>query len=179
MRFNTGCYQISLLATLCLGGIAHADIPFAKDDLVGKWRCYTDDPQLKFRSESVVETRADGTQSENSTIYLDDEDSEFYQIDQVYALLKWRLDDDVMTLYDTIIRHYKVDVPNYDEQSMGVSKDAFVLLQTIYGRTELEEAMVGELPAHIKFIDKNTYTWADVGEDFMPVDQQYCTRLDG
>ncbi|WFF37801.1 hypothetical protein LU290_05860 [Moraxella nasibovis] len=179
MRFNTGCYQISLLAILCLGGIAHADIPFAKDDLVGKWRCHTDDPELKFRSESVVETRADGTQSENSTMYLDDEDFEFYQIDQVHALAKWRLDDDVMTSYDTIIRHYKVDVPNYDEQSMGVSKDAFVLLQTIYGRAEIEAVMTDELPAHIKFIDKNTYTWADVGEDFMSADRQYCTRLDG
>lgn len=177
MRFNTGCYQISLLAILCLGGIAHADIPFAKEDLVGKWYCHIDDPQLKFRSDSVVENRANGTQSERSTIYLDDEDSEFYQIEQVRASTKWRLDGDVMVLYDGVIHRYKVDVPNYNEQNFDVSKQTFILAQTAYGRAELQKSLAEELPARIKFIDKNTYTWAEVDADFIPVEQQYCKRI--
>lgn len=177
MRFGADFYKISLLMTLGVGGIAHADIPFTKDDLVGTWHCHIDDQQLKFRSESVIENRANGTQTERSTMYLDNEDSEFYQIEQVRASTKWRLDGDVMVLYDGVIHRYKVDVPNYNEQNFDVSKQTFILAQTVYGRAELQKSLAEEMPARIKFIDKNTYTWAEVDEDFIPVEQQYCKRI--
>lgn len=168
---------LAVITSTCISNIAFADIPFTKDDLIGKWQCYDHDPELQFRAESVIENRADGTHSENSVMYFDDEASEYHQINKTKLISKWALDGDVMSFYDAVISYYEVDMPNYDEESTGISKYGFMIFNTVINRAELEKSIVDDLSSKIKFIDKNTYIYTSVEEDFLPVEQGYCKRV--
>lgn len=158
-----------------IASATHAGIAFTKDDLVGKWICHFDDPQLEFYSKTVIKTDADGTQSEESIIRTGKPDDEYYQIEKLTGLSHWRLDGNIATLYDITLFDYEVDMPNY--QPDGISRETFIKLLSLVQRDDIERDMSGDFQSVIEFIDKDTYTWTPIDEEPSSEGQSYCQRL--
>lgn len=159
---------------------ANADKPLTQQDLLGKWECKgVEDEYFHYTSE--IEFRDDGILSEKSIVYQWDKDDDFYQIDTVRILFKYRVMGDKVIYYDGIVQSYAVDMPNYNstDDFPKHSKDSILIAKSIIERSNFEKEMADEMMVRIRFIDKDTYIGAFEGidEDFpTDIDNNHCKR---
>lgn len=160
--------------------VANANIPFTKQELIGKWECKVLEDEY-FRATSDVEFRDDGMVTEHTVIYKWAESDEFYQIDTLKALSKWQIMDDKVRYYDNIVQSYVVDMPNYDSTAdfPNHKKDAILIVKAMMERSEIEKEMSEDMISRIRFLDKDTYIIAFEGidEDFpTDIENNHCKR---
>lgn len=159
---------------------ANAEIPFTKQDLIGKWECKVliDDD---FRSESVVEYRNDNIITDNTVLYSLSENDDLYQIEKIQTLSKWKLDSDKISYYDGIVQSYKIDMPNYDRITAfaNYDKELMLVIKEAMERPEIEQLVAKGAIGRIRFLDKNTYItdFEGIDEDFpADIENNHCKR---
>lgn len=153
-----------------------------EQSLVGKWECKGVEDEY-FHYTSDIEFRDDGTLSKKSIVYQWDKDDDFYQIDTIRMLFKYRVMDDKVVYYDGIVQSYAVDMPNLNdpiyEDIYDLSRDELMNAIAMGEREEFEKSMADNITFRIRFIDKDTYISAFEGidEDFpVDIENNHCKR---
>ncbi|OPH38789.1 hypothetical protein [Moraxella equi] len=146
---------------------------------MGKWE-YKGIEDEYFHYTSDIEYRDDGILSEKSIVYQWDKDDDFYQIDTVRMLFKYRVMGDKVVYYDGIVQSYAVDMPNLDESVYYLSeRDELINSIVVMERSEAEQMISEDMISRIRFLDKDTYITAfeSIDEDFpTDIENNHCKR---